>query len=87
MLLKTSTAAKPTQFAAVRHLSGSAVFPSFQKLISLRRTTIELMAELIRYLKAASLSPLPLEGEALPLMIPLIGPTKNPWHVAQSTRS
>jgi integrase/recombinase XerD len=38
--------------------------------------TSELMAELIRYRKAASLSPLPLEGEALPLMIPLIGPTK-----------
>ena len=38
--------------------------------------TSELMAELIRYRKGASLSPLPLEGEAMPLMIPLIGPTK-----------
>ena len=38
--------------------------------------TNELMAELIRYRKVASLSPLPIEGDALPLMIPLIGPAK-----------
>ena len=38
--------------------------------------TSELMAELIRYRKVTGLNPLPLEGEALPLMIPLIGPTK-----------
>jgi len=38
--------------------------------------TSELMAELIRYRKVTGLNPLPLEGEALPLMIPLIGPAK-----------
>ena len=38
--------------------------------------TGELMAELIRYRKASGLSTLPLEGETLPLMMPLIGPAK-----------
>lgn len=38
--------------------------------------TSEMMAELIRYRKVIGLSPLPLEGEALPLLLPLIGPPK-----------
>lgn len=36
--------------------------------------TSELMAELIRYRKAHGLNPLPQEGEAMPVLIPLIGP-------------
>lgn len=36
--------------------------------------TDELMAELIRYRKANDLSPLPREGEATPLVLPIIGP-------------
>jgi integrase/recombinase XerD len=38
--------------------------------------TGELMGELIRYRKAHSLSPLPLEGDLLPMVMPLIGPRK-----------
>lgn len=38
--------------------------------------TDELMAELIRYRKANDLTPLPREGEATPLLLPLIGPIK-----------
>lgn len=38
--------------------------------------TDELMAELIRYRKSLKLRPLPHEGEATPLLVPLIGPIK-----------
>lgn len=38
--------------------------------------TDELMAELIRYRKANDLSPLPREGDATPLMLPIIGPVQ-----------
>lgn len=36
--------------------------------------TGELITELLRYRKTQDLSPLPLEGDATPLLIPLIGP-------------
>jgi integrase/recombinase XerD len=38
--------------------------------------TGELITELLRYRKAQDLSPLPLEGDGTPLLIPLIGPCK-----------
>lgn len=38
--------------------------------------TGELMTELMRYRKANSLSPLPVEGDGMPLLMPLIGPCK-----------
>jgi hypothetical protein len=38
--------------------------------------TCELMAELVRYRRTIGLSPLPQEGEAVPLVVPIIGPTK-----------
>lgn len=38
--------------------------------------TNELVGELIRYRKAIGLSPLPFEGESMPLVVPLIGPVK-----------
>jgi site-specific recombinase XerD len=38
--------------------------------------TGELITELLRYRKAQKLSPLPLEGDGMPLLIPLIGPCK-----------
>lgn len=38
--------------------------------------TDELMAELIRYRKANDLSPLPREGDATPLLLPIIGPVQ-----------
>ena len=38
--------------------------------------TGELMAELVRYRRAIGLSPLPQEGEAVPLVVPIIGPAK-----------
>lgn len=38
--------------------------------------TDELMTELIRYRKANDLPPLPREGDATPLLLPVIGPTQ-----------